>query len=117
MRSSRQSTDTDITRRELFRFSAKGAAVLGAALALPEWATGSRGNNQASPLHGQSSNGQSMTNPNLYSDLLMTWCDGLTDHQVTSIHDLTLYGGILCPACALIHGRCADAVYPLLWAA
>jgi hypothetical protein len=117
MRSSRERTDTDITRRELFRFSTKGAAVLGTALALPEWATGAMGNNQASPLNGQSSNGQSMTNPNLYSDLLMAWCDGLTDHQVTSIHDLTLYGGILCPACALIHGRCADAVYPLLWAA
>ena len=91
MRSSRQSSDTDITRRELLRVTAKGAAVLGTALALPEWASGAMGNNQASPW-GQSLNSQSKTNPNLYSDLLMTWCDGLTDHQVTSIHDLTLLG-------------------------
>jgi hypothetical protein len=43
-----------------------------------------------------------------------TWCDGLLEHQVTELHDSALVGGFLCPACALIHGRCADAIYPLL---
>jgi hypothetical protein len=50
----------------------------------------------------------------LYSELLQKWCDGLLAHQVTGIHDPALYGGFLCPACSLIHGRCGDAVYPLL---
>ena len=51
---------------------------------------------------------------NLYSELVKTWCDGLLEHQVTELHDPALVGGFLCPACAIIHGRCADAVYPLL---
>lgn len=52
--------------------------------------------------------------PLLYSRLLRTWCDGLLAHQVSSPSDPALLGGFLCPSCALIHGRCADAVYPLL---
>jgi hypothetical protein len=51
---------------------------------------------------------------NLYSQLLETWCDGLLTHQVTTIHDPALRGALICPACAIIHGRCGDAVYPLL---
>jgi hypothetical protein len=50
----------------------------------------------------------------LYSTLLKTWCDGLVARQIVAIRDPALYGGLLCPACALIHGRCGDAVYPLL---
>ncbi len=50
----------------------------------------------------------------LYSDLLQTWCDGLVARQVTGLTDTALRGGLLCPACGLIHGRCGDAVYPLL---
>ncbi|MDE3150213.1 MAG: hypothetical protein KGL37_12155, partial [Acidobacteriota bacterium] len=34
--------------------------------------------------------------------------------QVTEFRDPAFYGGLLCPSCALIHGRCGDAVYPLL---
>jgi hypothetical protein len=34
--------------------------------------------------------------------------------QVTAIKDPALHGGILCPACVLVHGRCADAIYPFL---
>ena len=41
------------------------------------------------------------------------WCDGLLAHQVT-LADPALHGALLCPACSIIHGRCADAVYPLL---
>jgi len=50
----------------------------------------------------------------LYADTLKTWCDGLLSRQVTEMRDPAFYGGLLCPACVLIHGRCGDAVYPLL---
>jgi hypothetical protein len=40
--------------------------------------------------------------------LLTTWCDGLLAHQATS------HGGLVCPACEMIHGRSFDALYPLL---
>lgn len=49
-----------------------------------------------------------------YADFLQTWCDGLIAHQVTGLADPALHGGLLCPACGIIHGRCGDAVYPLL---
>lgn len=51
---------------------------------------------------------------NLYADLLKTWCDGLLPYQVGAMQGPALQGALLCPACALIHGRCGDAVYPLL---
>jgi hypothetical protein len=38
----------------------------------------------------------------------------MLDLQIVGIRNPALYGGIACPACALIHGRCGDAVYPLL---
>jgi hypothetical protein len=53
----------------------------------------------------------------LFTDLLVSWCDGLVKHQIRDIPEDALRGGLLCPACGLIHGRCGDAVYPLLWAA
>lgn len=49
-----------------------------------------------------------------YEDLLRTWCDGLIAHQITALKDPGVYGGLICPACGIIHGRCGDAVYPLL---
>jgi hypothetical protein len=49
-----------------------------------------------------------------YADLLRIWCDGLIAHQVVEPADPALRGGLLCPACGIIHGRCGDAVYPLL---
>jgi hypothetical protein len=49
-----------------------------------------------------------------YKELLRTWCDGLIAHQITAIKDPGVYGGMICPACGIIHGRCGDAVYPLL---
>jgi hypothetical protein len=96
-----------LTRRDLLRMSSAGVAT-GAALC-PEQALG------ASQANGSTSPGdRPEANANLYSELLTNWCDGMVARQVTAIHDRALYGGILCPACALIHGRCADAVYPLL---
>jgi len=51
------------------------------------------------------------------SDLLKTWCEGLLKLQITDIEDPLLKGGILCPACGRIHGRCFDAIYPFLYLA
>ncbi len=49
-----------------------------------------------------------------YAELLKTWCDGLIAHQETGIADDAVRGALVCPACGIIHGRCGDAVYPLL---
>jgi hypothetical protein len=48
-----------------------------------------------------------------YSSLLRTWCDGIVAHQVSGMTN-DANGGFLCPSCAMVHGRSADAVYPLL---
>ena len=48
-----------------------------------------------------------------YYDLLKSWCDKLVEYQITELKDKNFYGGILCPACSLIHGRIGDSVYPL----
>lgn len=50
-------------------------------------------------------------------DLLRQWCGKLLELQVRSVDNPALKGGILCPACAGIHGRCFDAVYPFLYLA
>jgi hypothetical protein len=46
--------------------------------------------------------------------LLADWCDGLSRHQITAPGDGTQHGGLLCPDCGFIHGRCGDALYPFL---
>ncbi len=48
-------------------------------------------------------------------ELLKKWCDTLIIYQVTDKNQKGIYGGLMCPSCARIHGRCADAVYPLLY--
>lgn len=48
--------------------------------------------------------------------LLHEWCDALLDRQIQQA-DTLLDGGILCPACALMHGRTPDAIYPFLYVA
>jgi hypothetical protein len=90
-----------LTRRQLLQLS--GATALGAGLAFPRlafphWTVAAAAQQPA----------------NLYATLLQTWCDGLLSHQLTETKDPALRGALLCPACALIHGRCGDAVYPLL---
>lgn len=52
-----------------------------------------------------------------YSELLKSWCDAMVELQVTEIKKEGIYGGILCPACSRIHGRSADAIYPLMYMA
>lgn len=50
-------------------------------------------------------------------DLLRQWGDGLLRLQTDLPGAPALDGGILCPACKMIHGRCHEAVYPLLFLA
>lgn len=57
-----------------------------------------------------------MTVHDRYFNLLKTWLDALVDHQLADSH-ATIDGAIICPACGVIHGRCADAVYPLMYMA
>ena len=52
-----------------------------------------------------------------YFELLKTWCDGLLKHQLIMPGQKRFDGALLCPACTVIHGRCHDAVYPLLYMA
>ena len=50
-------------------------------------------------------------------ELLKIWCDGLINYQITEINDRNLKGGILCPACSIIHGRCGNAIPAMLFLA
>jgi hypothetical protein len=98
------------TRREMLGLSAAGAAVLGARLAFPQLAT----QKSPSPAAPARENFAPSAEKELYANLLHTWCDGLLAHQISGIADPSLDGGFLCAACAQVHGRCGDAVYPLL---
>jgi hypothetical protein len=96
----------NLTRRELLRLSAAGATVLGASLSFPALAAATGAHHGVAP--------HAVAKTDLYSQLLQSWCDGLLTHQVTTIQDPGLRGAFLCPACGILHGRCGDAVYPLL---
>src|SRR5262245_35229366 len=98
------SSKSRLTRRELLQLSA-GAGAFGASLLLPESLSSADKKKEAAA---------SPPTANLYSQLLQSWCDGLVAHQITATREPALYGGMMCPACTLIHGRCGDAVYPLL---
>ena len=54
------------------------------------------------------------TGPSLYPRLLKDWCDRLLRLQISAPGDTSRDGALSCPACAFLHGRCADAIYPLL---
>ena len=47
--------------------------------------------------------------------LLKTWCDAMINHQIDMPNIKSAHGGLFCPACAYIHGRIADAVYPMVY--
>ena len=91
-----------ITRRELLR---RSAATLAAGVAFP---------GLASITANAQGAGDSSPEQRLYAETLKTWCDGLLARQVTEMRDPAFHGGLLCPSCAFIHGRCGDAVYSLL---
>lgn len=89
----------------MVRFSTIGAA----GFAFPGLLSDATAQKQpASPQHYAGAEGD------FYSQVLQRWCDGLLAHQLSSIENPALHGGLLCPACGLIHGRCGDAVYPLM---
>ena len=93
-----------LTRREMLRLSAAVVATSqGKTLFAPAVAHAAAPASSPTTVESQ-----------LYSTLLKTWCDGLIARQIVAMRDPVFYGGLLCPACALIHGRCGDAVYPLL---
>ncbi|NQX60730.1 hypothetical protein [Paenibacillus qinlingensis] len=50
----------------------------------------------------------------IYEALLEKWCNSLLKLQISEINMAGIYGGIMCPACSRIHGRSADAIYPLM---
>ena len=50
-------------------------------------------------------------------ELLKTWCDAMIRDQVNDVNDPVTNGSLYCHACGVIHGRCADAVYPFLYMA
>ena len=97
-----------MSRRELLERLAGGVALLSMrpvfAAARPIFAADE-------PIAGQAAQPEEKR---LYQDTLQTWCDGLLARQITEFHDPAFYGGLLCPSCVMIHGRCGDAVYPLL---
>ena len=49
-----------------------------------------------------------------YYRLLKEWMDALLTYTLNTPGHPSTDGAILCPACMHIHGRCHDAVYPLL---
>lgn len=53
----------------------------------------------------------------LCGDLLEQWCERLLTLQIKDTAIPSLKGGIMCPACARIHGRCFDAIHPFLYLA
>lgn len=50
-------------------------------------------------------------------NLLKTWCDAMIREQINNPNDPVSDGALYCEACELIHGRCADAVYPFMYMA
>ncbi|MEQ8836416.1 MAG: twin-arginine translocation signal domain-containing protein, partial [Lacipirellulaceae bacterium] len=50
----------------------------------------------------------------LTKSLLVDWCDGMIAHQIVDPGNPAFHGGLACPACPRIHGRCSDALYPFL---
>lgn len=47
-------------------------------------------------------------------NLMKSWCDELLKTQLDMPEQPLLDGALLCPACALVHGRCADMILPLV---
>lgn len=46
--------------------------------------------------------------------LMKSWCDNMLQYQITEMKNPLLYGTIICPCCANVHGRIADLVFPLM---
>jgi hypothetical protein len=46
--------------------------------------------------------------------LFATWSDALLAAQIGQDADRESAGALACPGCGIVHGRCGDAIYPLL---
>jgi hypothetical protein len=90
-------TETRLSRREFLKQTQGGV------LALPAFA--------ASRSHAA---GGARAIETVASRLLAAWGEALLRVQVHTPADRAFLGGLLCPACARIHGRVGDAVYPFL---
>lgn len=55
------------------------------------------------------------TNAEKAFSLLRRWCDALVSYQVKAPDDPRVKGALLCPACAIQHGRVCDMVYPMVY--
>jgi hypothetical protein len=97
-----------VTRREFTRIAGLATSGLGATVVHPDWVLPA-GEQQGPPTPSS----QPQANPNLYSELLKSWCDGLMSLQIVNVRN-PHHGGILCPACGMIHGCCGNALYPFL---
>jgi hypothetical protein len=95
------------SRRQILRLSASGATAFLARKAFPVSLPAQETQADSVPAAVPGSG-------NLYARLVKTWCDGLLDHQINGLKDPAVAGAFLCSACGLIHGRCSDAIYPLL---
>lgn len=98
-----------LTRREFNRVAGLATSGLGANGVPAAWVLAAGEESGSAPPRSPAGKDE-----NLYAQLLRTWCDGLLALQVTAIRNPALYGAVLCPACGIVHGRCADAVYPFL---
>ena len=96
-----------LTRRDILRLSTAGAIGLATNIAAPQFLL-------AEEQQASASRPSTARAVNRYAEVLKSWGDGMISHQVTAIQDPALHGALLCPACAMIHGRCGDAVYPLM---
>ena len=91
----------EISRREFCEQTALGSL----ALLLPAvWASHAQ-SNAAGQLPGFEV---------MAASLLREWCDGMLAVQIDKPANPAEHGALGCPACGIIHGRCMDAVYPLL---
>ena len=50
----------------------------------------------------------------LTKKLLKDWCDGMLAQQINDPSDPVRHGGLACPSCDFIHGRCWEALYPFM---
>lgn len=89
-------------RRSFIQISALGSA----SLFLPLYTCGST-SKESSYLNGSKFQELSL-------NLLTTWCDAMIRDQINNPNDKVQHGALYCHACEDIHGRCFDAVYPLM---
>lgn len=87
------------TRRDFLKMGALG----GTSILLPQF-----------PVYAMPAANELLT---ISDQLVRQWGAQLLALQVNNPALKGLHGGIMCPSCAAVHGRCADAIFPLLYLA